>query len=121
VTVVFLPLSSIAAILGMNTSDMRNMETSQWVFWAVAIPLTVFIVTLCLIYTGELQNVWKALAMLRSGRGRRATFSPLSHDAPVGPTPQTYSLIRHRRPRTEEAFISARGPSRPIRNEYSRY
>jgi hypothetical protein len=117
VTVVFLPLSTIAGILGMNTSDIRNLKTSQWVFWAVAIPLTVVIITLCLIYTGEVQNFWKGLATLRSGKGRRVTFSNPSHDAPAGATPQTYGLIR-RRPRTEGVLVSSRGQGRPEREEY---
>jgi hypothetical protein len=39
VTVFFLPLTTLASILGMNTSDIRNMGDTQWVFWAVAVPI----------------------------------------------------------------------------------
>lgn len=46
VTVIFLPLSTVAAILGMNTNDIRNMKVDQRVFWAVALPLLVIIITL---------------------------------------------------------------------------
>jgi len=40
VTVIFLPLSFIASVLGMNTNDVRNMDLSQWVYWVTAIPFT---------------------------------------------------------------------------------
>ena len=44
VTVIFLPLSTVAGILGMNTNDIRNMEQGQWLFWAVAAPVTAAVV-----------------------------------------------------------------------------
>lgn len=71
VTIVFLPISAVAGILGMNTNDVRNMETNQWVFWAVAIPLTVIVITLCLIWAGELENFWSGFSNLWSGGRRR--------------------------------------------------
>lgn len=40
----------------MNTNDVRNMEVDQWVFWAVALPLTLIIALICLVATGELRN-----------------------------------------------------------------
>lgn len=43
VTVIFLPLSTVASYLGMNTSDIRGMHSQQWVFWAAAVPLTVVV------------------------------------------------------------------------------
>jgi Mg2+ and Co2+ transporter CorA len=49
ITIIFLPLSTVAGILGMNTYDVRNMSTKQWVFWATAIPLMVIIILVCLI------------------------------------------------------------------------
>lgn len=39
VTVFFLPLTTLASIMGMNTYDIRNMNDTQWVFWSVAAPM----------------------------------------------------------------------------------
>ncbi|KAG5798561.1 hypothetical protein H9Q69_002449 [Fusarium xylarioides] len=43
VTVVFLPLSFATSYMGMNTSDIRDMEQGQWIFWAVGCVLTVVV------------------------------------------------------------------------------
>ena len=48
----------------MNTYDVRNMNVKQWVFWATTLPLTVLIVTLCLIWAGELNNFWNGFSKL---------------------------------------------------------
>jgi hypothetical protein len=64
VTIIFLPLSTVAGILGMNTNDVRNMTVNQWVFWATALPLTILIITLCLIWAGELNNFWDGFSKL---------------------------------------------------------
>ena len=52
----------------MNTFDVRNMTVNQWVFWATALPLMVVIITLCLIWAGELKNFWEGFAKLWTGR-----------------------------------------------------
>ena len=52
VTVFFLPLTTLASILGMNTSDIRNMNDTQWVFWAVAAPMCLTGGVLWLAYLG---------------------------------------------------------------------
>ncbi|KAK4168267.1 magnesium transport protein cora [Cladorrhinum sp. PSN259] len=56
VTVIFLPLSSVASIFGMNSSDVRDMELGQWAYWATAVPVTVLVVFFGLLWTGELGN-----------------------------------------------------------------
>lgn len=56
--------------MGMNTNDIRNMRLNQWVFWAVAIPLTSVVITLCLLWAGELANFTRAVAGLWRGRRR---------------------------------------------------
>lgn len=38
VTVVFLPLSWLSGIFGMNVIDIRNLEYGQWLYWIIAIP-----------------------------------------------------------------------------------
>jgi Mg2+ and Co2+ transporter CorA len=40
VTIIFLPLSFISSFFGMNFSDIRNMESTQRLFWIVACSLT---------------------------------------------------------------------------------
>ncbi|KAI1820096.1 cora-like Mg2+ transporter protein-domain-containing protein [Xylaria intraflava] len=43
VTVIFLPLSFVTGYFGMNTSDIRNLDQGQWIFWAVGLTLTLII------------------------------------------------------------------------------
>ncbi|GAB1317897.1 Mg2+ transporter [Madurella fahalii] len=57
VTVVFLPISAVASIFGMNTSDIRDMELGQWAYWAAAVPVTTIVVFLGLLWTGELGSI----------------------------------------------------------------
>lgn len=64
VTVVFLPLSFVCSFLGMNTAGIRDMDSSQWVFWAAALPLTFLIVLLALVWTDELGHAWTAVRKL---------------------------------------------------------
>jgi len=55
VTVIFLPLPFVTSYLGMNTSDIRDMENKQMLFWEIAIPLTVVVMStiLVVVYTGD--------------------------------------------------------------------
>jgi hypothetical protein len=64
VTIIFLPLSFVASVLGMNTSDVRNMDDTQWVFWVVAIPLTIVIMFASLWFAGLLDGSRRWLASL---------------------------------------------------------
>lgn len=54
VTVIFLPLSFVSSLFGMNTGDIRTLEKGQWIFWAVAIPLTVIVIVLSLWYADNI-------------------------------------------------------------------
>ncbi|KAF2463922.1 uncharacterized protein BDR25DRAFT_346990 [Lindgomyces ingoldianus] len=56
VTVFFLPISTLASILGMNTNDIRNMTENQWLFWAVAVPLCIFSLSIWLVYFGSFER-----------------------------------------------------------------
>lgn len=38
----------------MNTNDVRNMEKTQWVFWAAALPLTAIVIIVSLFAAGIL-------------------------------------------------------------------
>jgi Mg2+ and Co2+ transporter CorA len=53
VTVFFLPLTMLASVYGMNTSDIRNMNETQWIFWVTAFPLSLFGLGLWLFYLGS--------------------------------------------------------------------
>ncbi|KIW34771.1 hypothetical protein, variant [Cladophialophora immunda] len=46
VTIIFLPMSFVASLLGMNTKDIRSLDEGQWIFWAAAMPLTVLVVAI---------------------------------------------------------------------------
>lgn len=60
----------------MNVTDVRDMEQTQWVFWATAIPLAVVIITLCLIWAGELENFLRGVRDVWSrGKNRNASRS----------------------------------------------
>ncbi|KAK4147642.1 uncharacterized protein C8A04DRAFT_24189 [Dichotomopilus funicola] len=56
VTIIFLPLSAVSSIFGMNTADIRDMDIGQWVYWATAVPVTAVVMFLGLWFTGELGN-----------------------------------------------------------------
>ncbi|KLO86143.1 uncharacterized protein Y057_14060 [Fusarium fujikuroi] len=57
VTIIFLPISAVSSIFGMNTTDVRDMNYSQWLYWVVAIPVTVLVIVLGLWFMGELGNL----------------------------------------------------------------
>lgn len=75
VTIIFLPLSTVAGILGMNVNDVRNMNLNQWVFWVTAIPLMVIVIILCLIWAGELENFWLGFRNLWSKGNSKKSYS----------------------------------------------
>ncbi|KAF9763786.1 hypothetical protein IL306_002999 [Fusarium sp. DS 682] len=61
VTIIFLPISAVSSIFGMNTTDVRDMNYSQWLYWVVAIPVTVLVIVLGLWFMGELGNLTRWL------------------------------------------------------------
>ncbi|PGH07592.1 hypothetical protein AJ80_07981 [Polytolypa hystricis UAMH7299] len=76
VTVIFLPLSFVASFLGMNTSDIRDMGSNQWVYWAAAIPLTAVVIGLSLSWIGDFSS-WREVLKLPWGKRRvPATLPP---------------------------------------------
>ncbi|KAK4198538.1 hypothetical protein QBC40DRAFT_283526 [Triangularia verruculosa] len=74
VTIIFLPLSSIASIFGMNSSDVRDMELGQWAYWATAVPVTIFVIFLGLWWTGEMGNVMRAVVEWFQSFGERERY-----------------------------------------------
>ncbi|KAF2792241.1 hypothetical protein K505DRAFT_363097 [Melanomma pulvis-pyrius CBS 109.77] len=83
VTVIFLPLSFVCSFLGMNTAGIRDMEHGQWIFWVIAIPLTLIVILLALLWTEELRHTWKALSKLIPERRRRAGSGSLYERSPL--------------------------------------
>ncbi|KAF2439176.1 hypothetical protein P171DRAFT_476960 [Karstenula rhodostoma CBS 690.94] len=72
VTVIFLPLSFVTSYLGMNTSDIRDMENKQSLFWETALPLTAGIMAtmLAIAYNGD--EIRDGPAALRARHQRAA-------------------------------------------------
>jgi hypothetical protein len=74
VTIIFLPLSFVTSYLGMNTSDIRDMESRQSLFWSIAIPLTAVTMgsILFISYNGdELRNAIGAFYRTLAGKQDR--------------------------------------------------
>jgi hypothetical protein len=108
VTIVFLPLSFVTGLLGMNTADIRDQSNGQWLFWAIGLPLTAVVLVLSVLigYWGD--QFRETLEALFSKRHimpativdrRNATHEPDSHSilsadtqrvqAPLGEKRQT--------------------------------
>lgn len=81
VTVIFLPLSAISSIFGMNTSDIRDLEQGQWLYWATAVPVTVGVILIGLWWMGELGNAALWLLNLREQQSAPA----IERNRPKGP------------------------------------
>ena len=52
----------------MNTSNVRDMELTQWVFWASAIVF-VIVVILITVYTVDVPPLWRCLERKSSDNG----------------------------------------------------
>ncbi|KAI2633689.1 hypothetical protein GGS26DRAFT_56879 [Hypomontagnella submonticulosa] len=81
VTIIFLPLSTISSIFGMNSSDVRDMELGQWAYWAAALPTTVAVILLGLWWMGELHNLvnWVRGSPSRTARGPAGVSRPTAN------------------------------------------
>lgn len=70
VTIIFLPLSFVSSFFGMNTSDIRDMQTSQWVFWVVAVALTVTVVAFAMFLAFYGGSMYESLLSWRDERAK---------------------------------------------------
>jgi hypothetical protein len=77
VTIIFLPLSFISSVFGMNTVDIRDMGSSQTLFWSIAIPVTTLIggVSLLIAYHGS--RIWEHVRAMADA-ARKPEFGALS-------------------------------------------
>ncbi|KAK8254114.1 hypothetical protein IWZ00DRAFT_543150 [Phyllosticta capitalensis] len=79
VSVIFLPLTTVASILGMNTREVRDMQYTQWVFWATGIPLAILTGMFCLWCTSRLNKFkqwFRSHLLPRSKSGNRKLARP---------------------------------------------
>ena len=72
VTIIFLPLSFVSSVFGMNTNDIRNMTLNQWTYWAASLPLTVLVVFGALWFAGELGSIGRWIAKWFSRSPKRS-------------------------------------------------
>jgi hypothetical protein len=75
VTIIFLPLSFVTSFLGMNTVDIRDMNSGQSLFWAIAIPLAAVTMgsTMFIGYNGdELRDTIVSAYRTATGKQRRS-------------------------------------------------
>lgn len=73
ITVIFLPLSFVASVFGMNTADVRDMALTQWVFWVSACSFTV-VVVLMTVYFVDVPPLWRWLE--RKGDAKAGNVVP---------------------------------------------
>ena len=69
ITVIFLPLSFVSSVFGMNTSDVRDMELTQWVFWTSATVFTILVI-LITVYFVDVPPLWRWLERKSGDDGR---------------------------------------------------
>ncbi|TQN64374.1 hypothetical protein CSHISOI_11048 [Colletotrichum shisoi] len=67
VTLFFLPLSFVTSFFGMNTTDIRDIDRDQKVFWTSALPVTLGVVGLAFVYGYKWDSVlaWVSKAFSR--------------------------------------------------------
>lgn len=93
VTIIFLPLSAVSSIFGMNSSDIRDMEAGQWLYWATAIPVTILVIVLGLWWMGEMGHLFNWIATkLRGDDGFGSNF-PAHSDVSEKPPPRDATQV----------------------------
>ncbi|GKT48103.1 uncharacterized protein ColSpa_08284 [Colletotrichum spaethianum] len=92
VTIIFLPLSAVSSIFGMNSSDIRDMEDGQWLYWATAIPVTILTIVLGLWWMGEMGHLcnW----VVRKIRGDETLGSSFPSHGDVSEKPHHLDTIK---------------------------
>ena len=79
VATIFLPLTFVSGLLSMNTNEIANLKQGQWLFWSIAIPLTIVIMisAVCFAYFGSLLPTAKR-RLKKFGR-KEITFESLNN------------------------------------------
>lgn len=61
----------------MNTRDMRDLEQTQWLFWASAIPVTIIVIVASLYASGASHMFGQiSSGLVESFRGRKKHMDP---------------------------------------------
>ncbi|KAK0620585.1 hypothetical protein B0T14DRAFT_604152 [Immersiella caudata] len=50
VTVFFLPMTFVSGFFGMNTADIRDVDATQYLYWSIAVPVTLVVLTFAFVY-----------------------------------------------------------------------
>lgn len=102
VTIIFLPLSFISSFFGMNFADIRNMDQTQGLFWAVGGSLTVGTVAFSLFLAFYGGAIMEWLVTWREHRSRklkkRMAMKRRAPDGPHGYT-QSFEVLNALRPK----------------------
>ncbi|PSN73456.1 hypothetical protein BS50DRAFT_568991 [Corynespora cassiicola Philippines] len=106
VTIIFLPLSFVSSFFGMNFSDIRDMETTQRLFWIVSASLTIGVVGFSIFlafYGGAIMEWfidWKENRIRRSRRSES-----MQHPAEDRPNRfSNFEILDAMRPRNTGAY-----------------
>ncbi|KAL9084503.1 MAG: hypothetical protein Q9159_005199 [Coniocarpon cinnabarinum] len=100
-TVIFLPSSFVAQFLAIVPLNFQDIGSMQWLFWAIAMPLTLIVLTIVLAWAGELENVVSSvLKFFFKGRGlikeKARVFRPDSDERDFSPV-EPSSYVRPRK------------------------
>ena len=71
VTIIFLPLSWATSYLGMNTTDIRDLEKGQWLFWAIALPVTSIVIGLAVVVVLKGESIREFFISYQEARDRK--------------------------------------------------
>lgn len=108
VTIIFLPLSFVTSFFGMNFSDIRDMESTQRLFWIIASSLTVGTVGFAIFlafYGGAIVDWFVAWKEDRNRRSRVKTPKLAERMAEKRTTGfQSFEVLGATRPRQTGVF-----------------
>ncbi|EXJ71329.1 uncharacterized protein A1O5_05135 [Cladophialophora psammophila CBS 110553] len=105
VTVIFLPMSFVAGFLRMNTQDVRSLGEGLWIFWATALPVTVFVVALS-VWIGY----WSESLSLRFQQVEEKLLVRRGHSD----NPSRHSMNRYRKRQGDESGVSGSSKLSPL-------
>ncbi|KAL7926663.1 hypothetical protein ACQKWADRAFT_281025 [Trichoderma austrokoningii] len=119
VTIIFLPLSTVSSIFGMNTNDIRNMDFDQWLYWVVAVPVTGLVILGGLWWLDELGNATEWL--FRVGKRSSPGYGKSSLPGPIKlePVVDYDSMMGRSSDEMPVAYRRARYPRRGRRSRYA--